>query len=142
MWTPNVSRPKILSITAHRKTPSLSALDVTMAALAAYRLTRLVVVDDFPPVAKARKAIVGTFGADSLPAQAIGCPWCSGVYVSAAVALAVTRWPLARRLALIPAFSAVVGLLSTLDSYLGGNGPTISDELAEALRRPIRGPGK
>jgi hypothetical protein len=106
--------------------PPLTALDTVVAAFAAYRLTRLVVLDDLPPVAKARSAFIKAAGPGSAWSEMISCPWCSGYWVSAVVALAVSRWPLARKLALVPAFSAAAGLLSTLDSYLGAE-PDLSE---------------
>lgn len=55
-----------------------------MAALAAYRLTRLVTTDDLPPAVKLRQAL-----ADKTPdeyAMLWSCPWCFGFWTSGAVA--------------------------------------------------------
>jgi hypothetical protein len=106
-------------VTRRRVSQPLTALDVTVAALAAFRLTRLVVQDDAPVIAQARAAVIRSAGEESALARGLACPWCAGFWVSAGVALAVYRWPVTRKLALVPALSAVVGLLSTLDSYLG-----------------------
>jgi hypothetical protein len=95
----------------------LSALDLAVLALAAHRLTRLVTSDDL--LDAPRTAVVRRLGARPNLADAVRCDWCVGAWVSAAVVLAGSRWPAARRLAAIPALSSVVGLLSTLDSTLG-----------------------
>jgi len=82
-------------------------------ALAAYRLTRLVVQDDFPPVARARDLVKEAAGPTSSVTQMLECPWCSGFWVSALV-VAARGWlprvwaPAASALAL----SAVTGIVT------------------------------
>lgn len=58
---------------------------VTVAALAAYRLTRLVTTDHLPPAVKLR-----TWLSDNTPgdyAVLWTCPWCLGFWTSGAVAV-------------------------------------------------------
>lgn len=100
-------------------------MDLLVDALAAYRLTRLVVVDTFPPVQAAREAIKERFPARQWPnghggyhveehpaVELIQCPYCAGFWVAAAVVaarlLVPAAWaPLARALAM----AAVAGKL-------------------------------
>lgn len=82
--------------------PPAPVLDLAVDAAAAYRLTRLVTTDTI--TAPARQAI-GERWPDSPLDVLVNCPWCSGVWVGAAVQvarLAAPRaWPLiARGLAL------------------------------------------
>lgn len=84
--------------------------DMTVDCLAAYRLTRFLQRDTFPPVRKARERVMDK-GPD-WTVELVECPWCLGAYVSALVVaarlLAPRLWPpLAGGLAV----SAAVGLL-------------------------------
>jgi hypothetical protein len=105
-----------------RRTPpraaSLTPLDAVVLALSTFRLTRLVGQDDFPPVKRARERLIGRFGEGHAVVEAVTCPWCASIYVGAAVLFA-SRSPVLRRLLLVPALSAVTGVVSTLDSTLG-----------------------
>lgn len=58
--------------------------------LVAYRLTRLITLDSFPPLLAARRAIVYREGKDpNRPlAELLTCGHCVGVYVAAALTLA------------------------------------------------------
>lgn len=47
--------------------------------------------------------------------------WCTSMWLGGVLAFVAYRWPRSRRFMLAPALSAAVGLLSTLDSYLGSN---------------------
>lgn len=97
-------------------------IDLLVDALATYRLTRLAVVDTFPPVKALRERIVeqhtrqwpdGEGGYNVEPdwlAELIGCPYCSSVWLAfgvvAARALFPKQWkPVATALA----FAAVAG---------------------------------
>ena len=81
-----------------------------LSALAAYRITRLVVLDSFPPVERARERLSarGESWDDMLH-----CPWCSGFWVSVLVGIAVQvapdQW---EPVAIVFALSAVVGIIS------------------------------
>lgn len=109
--------------------PLLLLLDV----LAAYRLTRLVVADTFPPVAALRDRIVtkhttikpapapqtGHVEEPDAWAELVQCPWCCGFWCSLIVAAA--HWcafglpaPAFVVPALALALSAAVGIVSQL----------------------------
>lgn len=65
----------------------LSALGLAACALAAYRITRLVVTDTL--VVRQRTAVLAWLlerGHDKV-VEGLTCPWCVGVWASAAVAL-------------------------------------------------------
>lgn len=97
--------------------------------LCAYRLTRLVVADSFPVVARLRTWIVTRYtkvtthpsgGADIDPgwqAELVDCPYCAGVWVSALVVVVATiaaPWSQSVVLTLmeVAAVAAVAGNLS------------------------------
>ena len=89
-------------------TPLLLLLD----ALAVYRVTRLV-TEDHLPLGPLRDHIQDRWPG-SLLAEWLGCPWCSGMWVSAGVLLLhaafPTQWPY---VAAALALAAVAGLLSS-----------------------------
>lgn len=105
--------------------PRPSMAETAILGLAAFRLTRLVVTDDFPPVLDLRRAIIAKAGKDSLVGGVLDCSWCAGLWVALLLVVA-SRSAAVRRLLVVPAVSGLVGLLSTLDSALG--------RLAEAER--------
>lgn len=89
---------------------------VLVAALASYRITRLVVTDRLPPVTKAREAVADRMSPEY--AELLECPWCLGFWTSGLVAAAAE---LAERrgrrdaflLAALPwAISTISGLLA------------------------------
>ena len=93
-------------------------------ALACYRITRLLVADHFPPVERARHALVERTG-HSPYGMLWTCPWCAGFWVAlllvAGHALAVRAGgERGHRLwtrAMAPwALSAAAGLLADLES--------------------------
>lgn len=61
-------------------------LAVAIGVLAATRLVRLIVDDDWPPIMRARDRYVNRVSAEWAPL--VECPWCVGVYV----ALPATLW--------------------------------------------------
>lgn len=69
-----------------------------LLVLTTYRLTRLLVVDNFPPVLKVRTTLTGDDETGARPAAWVpwwleylaGCYWCVSVWVSGLVTLAVT----------------------------------------------------
>jgi hypothetical protein len=90
-------------------------VELAVDALAAYRLTRLV-IEDRVPFEQTRDWIFNRWPESAL-AEALGCPWCSGMWVAAGATVASSFapqvWrPLARTLAL----SAAIGLLSTWEN--------------------------
>lgn len=58
---------------------------VVLVALTSYRLTRLLVRDEFPPISVLRARIAERKGDDSWQAYLSSCSWCAGVYVSGIV---------------------------------------------------------
>jgi hypothetical protein len=56
-----------------------------LTSLAAARLTRLLVRDQFPPVAVQRARVAARWGDESWQSYLANCSWCAGVYVSAGV---------------------------------------------------------
>ena len=104
-------------------------------ALAAYRVTRLVLVDEVPPLPRVRDAIARRalarwrkrhppYGADTTRdlygdqppvVTLLGCAWCSGWWVSVAVMVAATlAGPWWLLLAVPLALSAAVGVVAML----------------------------
>lgn len=85
-------------------------MELITDALAAFRITRLLQRDTFPPIVRARDA-VRSRGPD-WSVELMDCPWCLGFWVSVAVigtrAYAPRWW---RRPAQALAVSAVVGVL-------------------------------
>lgn len=117
----------------------LSTSDLLVTGLAAFRLTRLVIEEDLPPVKAARERLIAAVGPDSVTAEALGCPWCTGWWVSLLVVAASWRSPLIRRVLLVPAVSGLVGLLSTADSALGRiAGASVEVEIRTVLPGPAR----
>jgi hypothetical protein len=105
-------------------TKSPAALAV--AAAASYRLTRLWLTDDFPPVRAVQRPLIAALakheerhrGKPHPLAPLLDCPWCVGFWISAGVVLAssvpglATAWrPISTALAL----STAVGFLSKHD---------------------------
>ncbi len=91
-----------------------------LIALASFRITRLLVKDEFPPIAVQRVRVAARWGDGSWQAYLSQCPWCAGVYVSGVVT-AVT-WAivgLAVPVLVWGAAAAVTGLLSAVDWALG-----------------------
>lgn len=70
----------------------------TLVALTSYRLTRLLVVDNFPPILWLRTKLTGDDELDVPPASWVpfwleylaGCYWCVSVWVSGAITLVVS----------------------------------------------------
>src|SRR6266700_2606001 len=106
---------------------SLSPGDLALLGLGAFRLWRLLAVDDLPVLMRARRRVLGPPGRHPLLTEAITCPWCSGAYVALGLSLGAARWSWMRR-ALVPlAVSAAVGLAATADSALGRAFPEYVD---------------
>lgn len=94
---------------------------LTLGAVA--RITRLVVGDDFPPIAWARERIAAPGereGAGAIAravADLIQCPWCVSVYVAGAVVLAL-EWGMSPVLLVIPTASLVAAWATQLADRL------------------------
>lgn len=61
---------------------------VALVCLTAYRLTRLLARDSFPPIVVQRARVMERWGDDSWQAYLATCSWCMGVYVAGLVTLA------------------------------------------------------
>lgn len=70
--------------------PPVALLVLIALALTSYRLTRLLVVDEFPPIKtqRVRLAQWGRTGPDHWLTYLSRCPWCAGVWVSGLLTLA------------------------------------------------------
>lgn len=110
----------------HVNPRSPQGIDVALGILAVHRLTRFLSTDGFPPVKTLRDAVKRRYGSDSPVFELATCPWCQSLWAAPVVALALRRWPALRWALLGLAISSGVGLLSTLDSYLGAG---VSDPL-------------
>lgn len=101
----------------------MSAFVFALMSLAAYRLTRFITTDTFPPVARIRIFFEERWGDDGDWAEMVSCPYCAGFWVSGLV-LAATRAmgliPLPRPIvfALWLPLAGAQALLSALDSKL------------------------
>jgi hypothetical protein len=60
---------------------------VALICLTAYRVTRLLVRDTFPPIAVQRARIAERWGDASWQAYLSTCSWCAGVWVAGLVTL-------------------------------------------------------
>lgn len=102
-----------------RSSAGHQVIDLAVDALAAYRLTRLITTDTFPPIKAVRDRVVSAHEIEGDPdawAELVQCPWCSGMYVAFAVVLLRLRMPgLWGWVAKALATSAVVGMVSRLD---------------------------
>lgn len=91
---------------------SLTALAFVVDVLAAFRITRLVVRDTFPPIAKLRERVVER-SPDGYLAELIECPWCAGFWIAVVVAVARYVIPVQwNPVSFVFALSALTGLIS------------------------------
>lgn len=99
-----------------------SEVELVEDALAAWRITHLIVADALPPVAKLRDRILDTLGPDHPVSYLITCPACTGVWVGAAVAVARFAMPRAwRPVARGLAAAAAAPLLESAYNRMGGS---------------------
>lgn len=96
----------------------MTVLVVVLYVLAVYRLTRLLVADTIPLIAGPRDWITDHPRTPHSIAYLVNCPWCTGVYVAAAL-LAGLDW-LTDHVVPVPLFlaltaSAVTGLIATVE---------------------------
>jgi len=110
----------------------MRVLFVILLVLAIWRTTRLLVVDEFPPVRAVREWFITTFGEISKAGEITGgrrlggighaiayvwdCPWCMSVYVGAGlVAAADWRLDVPFPWLIVAAGSLAAGLGATLE---------------------------
>jgi hypothetical protein len=94
----------------------MTALLVIVAALATYRLTRLITADQ---ITESLRAFAERRRWSGYLAQ---CDWCLSIWVAPGPALCVVLWPDNRAVLvglLALAFSAVTGLVATIEQKLG-----------------------
>jgi hypothetical protein len=73
--------------------PNIVALLIAlMIPLTVYRVSRLIALDAFPPVAIPRDWVLRKLGDDHWFSYLITCMWCVSVYVSAGVVLVADRF--------------------------------------------------
>jgi hypothetical protein len=95
---------------------AIGTLTVLLALGATYRISRLLVVDEFPPIAKARQWVTERFGDDSAVSYLAACMWCASCYVGAVVAYSAYLWGSSlwwQAVMLAACSSAVAGLISS-----------------------------
>lgn len=93
----------------------MEPLRLLLVTLAAYRVTRLVTYDDFPPMIAVRRHVVKRTGAGSAWTTLIGCPWCAGWWCSLAAVVAVFPHEAVVNVGVASfAVSALVGALATI----------------------------
>lgn len=92
-----------------------TVLLLVVAILATYRLTRLIVADTFPPIARLRAAVSARWGDDSWQTYLSTCAWCSSMYVAAGLVAALDLTiGLPAPLLWVLALSASAGILDEL----------------------------
>lgn len=96
----------------------MSILLAVLIVASTYRLTRLLVVDEFPPIAYVREWITVRAGEASSLAYLVHCPWCTSVYVGALVVAGtdwLTDYTVMTPALLIAVASAVSGLIAATE---------------------------
>ena len=85
-------------------------LELVLMTLGAYRATRLIGWDTFPPVEAVRLRVASR---SDLAAELLGCPFCLGWWVSLTVYVLWVAFPTVTVTACVPlAVSASVGLIA------------------------------
>jgi hypothetical protein len=88
---------------------------LVLLALTSARVTRLLVADQFPPVARARSRLAA---AGDWQAYLLSCPWCMGVWVAGVVtAVAEARYGLPAPLLVFPSVAWVSGWLGSVEQH-------------------------
>lgn len=87
-------------------------ISLIVATLAVARLTRLLVDDRI--TVRYRQWVVKRWGEDSMPSYLVHCPWCTSIWVAAAVMPIAALWPNKWTLAVlsVPMASLVSGCIS------------------------------
>lgn len=95
----------------------MTPFEFACMALTAARLTRLVVADDWPPSEWLRNKVADRTGEDSSWTTLVTCPWCWGVWTTAALFLTDHYlWNIPTWLLAMGAAMEIVGYLGTYDS--------------------------
>lgn len=96
---------------------TLVVLIVLMCGATA-RLTRLLVADAFPPVARLRAMATVRWRDGSWPAYLAGCPWCMAVWVAGLITAGVeAHYGLPAPLLVWPTVAWAGGFLTNLESH-------------------------
>lgn len=91
----------------------MSALDLAVLALAAYRLTRLVTTDTL--LEPLRERWWRRFPPSTQPGYLITCDWCTSMWISAPIVLMYSIYPTATvYVCAVFALSAAVGIIAAL----------------------------
>lgn len=86
-----------------------------LLALASARVTRLLVADAFPPVARLRSRLAAH---GDWQDYLLSCPWCMGAWVALALTLATEAWRgLPAPLLVWPAVAWVSGWLGSIEHH-------------------------
>lgn len=82
------------------------------------RITRLLVADAFPPVARLRAMATVRWRDGSWQAYLAGCPWCLGVWVAGLLTLVVEwHYSLPAPVLVWPTVAWVAGFLTNLETH-------------------------
>ena len=93
-------------------------LVVVLICVATYRLTRLLVVDAFRPLAALRDRIERRYGTESSVTYLANCPWCVGLWMAAGTVAVVdlaTDQPVVLPVLVALTASAVTGLVAAIE---------------------------
>ncbi|HYD93665.1 MAG TPA: DUF1360 domain-containing protein [Candidatus Paceibacterota bacterium] len=114
--------------------PTVSLLDLTLMALATFRLVRLVSYD---VITKFIRDAVATAPRDSFTgtfSQLINCPWCTGLWFSFFVVFAYFATPVAWPIILVLALAGVASFFQVVSNLVGWH--------AEGKKREVLGPSE
>ncbi len=88
---------------------------LALLMLTSARVTRLVVADSFPPIARLRSRLSAPGG---WRAYLLSCPWCMGAWVALGVTLGTEAWyGLPAPLLVWPAVAWASGWLGTVEQH-------------------------
>lgn len=88
---------------------------LVLMALTSARVTRLIVADAFPPVARLRSRLAAPGG---WRAYLLACPWCMGAWVAGLVTVVTEAWyGLPAPLLVWPAVAWVSGWLGVVEQH-------------------------
>lgn len=85
---------------------------IVLLCAAAARVTRLLVVDSFPPIEAAREAVLNRWPTSSWQGYLATCPWCLGAWVAGLLVVAADwRYDVPAPLLVWPTVAWAAGLL-------------------------------